>query len=137
MTVDSTATLIQDLRDHRLLDPAQLDECQRTLMSQDVDVPTLAQCFVELRWLTKYQMDQVLQGAAPLLTMGPYRLLDCLGESDLGAVFQARHLDKKRDVVLKIIRGDLLADPAVLERDRKSTRLNSSHIQKSRMPSSA
>jgi serine/threonine protein kinase len=49
--------------------------------------------------------------------MGPYRLLECLGESELGAVFQARHLDKKRTVVLKIIRGDLLADPAVLERN--------------------
>ena len=28
-------------------------------------------------------------------------------------------------------------DPAEFEEDRKSTRLNSSHIQKSRMPSSA
>ena len=33
---------------------------------------------------------------------------------------------------------DLAADPAFLfQQDRKSTRLNSSHIQKSRMPSSA
>ena len=33
--------------------------------------------------------------------------------------------------------GDLIGKPACVFSDRKSTRLNSSHIQKSRMPSSA
>ena len=33
--------------------------------------------------------------------------------------------------------GNAMTDPALQQEDRKSTRLNSSHIQKSRMPSSA
>ena len=41
--------------------------------------------------------------------------------------------------VLEYLLGSYCAsnDEAVIEEDRKSTRLNSSHIQKSRMPSSA
>ena len=36
-----------------------------------------------------------------------------------------------------VVNGDSVADPAGAERDRKSTRLNSSHVSESRMPSSA
>ena len=41
-----------------------------------------------------------------------------------------------RDIIVQTIEG-LLKDPEVLNLDRKSTRLNSSHSQQSRMPSSA
>ena len=39
--------------------------------------------------------------------------------------------------VMAALRPDNKIDPSKLAVDRKSTRLNSSHIQKSRMPSSA
>ena len=40
------------------------------------------------------------------------------------------------DLGMKFL-GKRLAAPLIISSDRKSTRLNSSHIQKSRMPSSA
>ena len=47
-------------------------------------------------------------------------------------------LDLKRPILTQISRFDRLKDPVgVIRARRKSTRLNSSHIQKSRMPSSA
>ena len=49
--------------------------------------------------------------------LGRFELLEELGRGSFGHVFRARDTE--------------------LGRDRKSTRLNSSHIQKSRMPSSA
>ena len=41
------------------------------------------------------------------------------------------------DIVVELSGEDIDRLVAVFEKDRKSTRLNSSHIQKSRMPSSA
>ena len=42
-----------------------------------------------------------------------------------------------RDVVRKVLRGDIICRTNTRNADRKSTRLNSSHSRKSRMPSSA
>ena len=44
--------------------------------------------------------------------------------------------DMLREVRMALLEADV-ALPVVRDLDRKSTRLNSSHIQKSRMPSSA
>ena len=71
--------------------------------------------------------------------------VDAYGEVDelgawLGVVRAEQNLDSDLVELLTLIQRDLfalgarLADPTT---DRKSTRLNSSHIQKSRMPSSA
>ena len=44
-----------------------------------------------------------------------------------------------REIVIRLLGAEnwAILDELRAERDRKSTRLNSSHIQKSRMPSSA
>ena len=55
-------------------------------------------------------------------------LLETVRELDLG-VFHARHSNAGA--------GRAAYDPGMMVADRKSTRLNSSHFQVSRMPSSA
>ena len=54
-----------------------------------------------------------------------------------GEVAETLQMLKSRHVPLILGLRDVMDDPALLEPDRKSTRLNSSHSQQSRMPSSA
>ena len=55
--------------------------------------------------------------------------------ASLGSLIE-EYLKKRRNLAFVVQLVDARHDPTALE-DRKSTRLNSSHIQKSRMPSSA
>ena len=46
-------------------------------------------------------------------------------------------IQAEREVAAEIAKPEVIRRTAILDRDRKSTRLNSSHSQQSRMPSSA
>ena len=72
--------------------------------------------------------------------ISPAKLLDKYGFSAVKpAVLSACHRIEKTDLpeLSEAYRCWTEADHAFCSQDRKSTRLNSSHIQKSRMPSSA
>ena len=66
--------------------------------------------------MTPYQINQLLQGRGHELVLGPYLILERLGEGGAGQVFKARHQKMNRVVALKVIRRELLADAEVVGR---------------------
>src|SRR5271155_4291798 len=102
MATSSVADFIGLLRESRILEPGKLEEISRTPEAGDVDSRTLAECLVQLGWLTAYQVDQVLKGRGQELLVGPYRILDRLSDDGSGTAFKARHPEKHGTFALKV-----------------------------------
>ena len=67
-------------------------------------------------------------------TVHPFKLCNSIAFNRGGSVDEASDFGSGHDLM---VHGFELHIRLCADRDRKSTRLNSSHIQKSRMPSSA
>jgi serine/threonine protein kinase len=109
----SAAALLDALRQSQLLSQSQLSEFKA---GNWADAKALAGNLLKRGWLTPYQVNQLLQGRAQELLVGPYLLLERLGEGGAGQVFKARHQKMNRVVALKIIRKELLSDAEVVGR---------------------
>ncbi len=113
---NATSSLLVDvLREQQLLDDARLAEVA-VLAGKTTDHRVLAKEIVQRGWLTIFQMNQVLRNKAAELNLGPYVLLDRLGEGGMGAVFKARHRVMKRVVALKVIRQEKVANAEAVQR---------------------
>jgi len=115
MLIESSASLIETLRRLQLLEPVQLGEVAR-LAPAFPDTRALAKELLQRGWLTPYQVNQLLQGRRHDLVLGPYLLLERLGEGGAGQVFKARHMRLQRLSALKLIRKELLAEAVVVAR---------------------
>jgi serine/threonine protein kinase len=110
------ASFLDHLAASQLLQPAQLAEARRLAAQAGGDVRRLAQELLRRGWLTHYQINQVAAGRGKELTVGPYRILDRLGEGSMGQVFRAYHQAMQRTVALKLIRREWLARPNAVQR---------------------
>jgi WD40 repeat protein/serine/threonine protein kinase len=111
MSLTAAVSLLDALRAMPLLRPAQLQELERHGPAQFPDARALAQHLLARGWLTPFQINQLLLERGQELVLGPYILLERLGEGSGGQVFKARHQLMNRTVALRLIRPELLADP--------------------------
>src|SRR3954467_7182774 len=103
MPDDRQATLFARLRESDLLEPSQVEELARLPEAKDPDPKALARVLLHRRLLSKFQLHLVAQGRGKELRVGPYLILDKLGEGGMGSVFKARHTHMSRVVALKLI----------------------------------
>jgi serine/threonine protein kinase len=122
---DMALAIVSDFVDgvlqSQLLDAEQRDEVQR-LQTSVRDTRELAQELLRRNWLTAYQVNQIFQGKGRGLILGPFILLERIGEGGMGQVFKARQKMLNRNVALKVIRKECLHNPKVILRFQREIR---------------
>jgi len=112
----ATSPFLNSLRNLQLLDERQLAEFNRSPSAQAGNPRSLAKELMAKGWLTPYQVNQLSQGRGSDLAVGPYRVLDRLGEGTLSRVFKVRHQTSGRPFAIKIFPRDSVVDKASLRR---------------------
>ncbi|MCS7168173.1 MAG: serine/threonine-protein kinase [Gemmatales bacterium] len=90
------------LRRSQLLSEEQIRALENRL--RDDDPVLVAQTIVAEGLLTAFQAEQILLGRSKGFWLGPYRILDRLGQGATGTVFKAVHTGMGRIVALKVIK---------------------------------
>jgi serine/threonine-protein kinase len=108
MAIVTVSALIDVLRRLRLLTPEQLGSVHGMAQDRRTDPRLVAKTLMQRGWLTVYQVNQLLAGHGAELVLGPYHILDRLGQGGQSLVFKARHTERDWVVALKVIRHELL-----------------------------
>jgi serine/threonine-protein kinase len=122
MAARSAVSLFDRLRESGLLAPEPLAELARLPEAKDPDPRPLARVLLHKGWLTAFQVNLLARGRGAELLVGPYLLLERLGEGGMGQVYKARHQHMGRVVALKVIRPEKLRSPAAVQRFYREVR---------------
>jgi serine/threonine-protein kinase len=110
MAIDSVQTLLAHFRRVHVLAPEQVDQIERDLAHLYRDPNDLADYLVQIDWLTAYQKLTIFDGHLNDLVIGPYIVLDQLGQGGVSEVFKAWDTTRGRVVALKVLRQNLSAE---------------------------
>src|SRR5258708_117595 len=91
MRIVSSGNFVDVLRDSALLPREQLRELVHLASGRCSEARPLAKILVQRGWLTIFQINQILAGRGNELVIGPYHVLDRLGQGGLSLVYKARH----------------------------------------------
>jgi serine/threonine-protein kinase len=122
MVIKTVASLLDALRQNRLLEPVQLEETVSTLACKFAEPRALAGELVRRDWLSPYQVNQIFPGKGCDLLLGSYVLVERLGEGGMGQVFKARHWKLGHTVALKLLRKEQVSNPDMVRRFYREVR---------------
>jgi serine/threonine-protein kinase len=86
------------------------------------NLPDLTRDLLRRGWLTSYQVERLNREEFNSLVMGPYILLEELGQGGMGRVYKARHRHLERIVALKVIHSSDLNNPESVGRFRREAK---------------
>lgn len=115
-TPSTGAGILAVLRDLKLLSEHQVSELRVNTALIHGDPKTLLKHLVLQKLLTPYQANCLSTGKAQSLILGPFLLLERLGEGGMGQVFKARHQLMNRVVAVKVLRDQKTHEPDFIKR---------------------
>jgi serine/threonine-protein kinase len=119
MAISTSDSFVKALGQVPVLDSAQLEAVSQELAAKYGEPKRLAAELVKRGWLTAYQARYVLAGQPQALVLGPYLLIDRIGEGMAGKVYKARHTPRNLIVALKVLHKETLEDPELLGRFKR------------------
>jgi eukaryotic-like serine/threonine-protein kinase len=111
MAISSSGLLMDALRQHSLLSAAQLAQLPNMTKGRCANARGFCKLLLQRGWLSVYQVNQLLAGKGHELTIGPYYVVDKLGQGGLSSVFKGRHREHGNLVAIKIIKPEVFASP--------------------------
>ncbi|MBX9583102.1 MAG: serine/threonine protein kinase, partial [Gemmataceae bacterium] len=126
--IRTAASLLEALRDSGLVPADDLLSIEPDLAAAGDDPQAAMRVLVGAGRVTVHQLRKVVHGKAAELFVGPYVILDKVGEGGMGKVYKARDRGSGRVVGLKVVRPHLLANPVV--RGRFSREVQTAHALK-------
>ncbi len=130
-----TARLISTLLDASVVLPEEWDEMPvlaKATVVEETSLNNVVNKLVEHRLLSAFQAEMVRDGRTDELTVGPYRLLEPLGQGGMGIVYLAEHVHLRRRVALKMTMQLIDGHPRLIHRfyaeARAVARLNHPNI---------
>jgi serine/threonine protein kinase len=111
MLISSSGILMDTLRQHHLLTPSQLADLPQLAQGRCGAARMLAKTLIQRGWLSVYQVNQLLAGHGHELAIGPYHVLDKLGQGGLSSVYKAKHNENQSLVAIKMIKAEVFASP--------------------------
>lgn len=116
---DSTADFLRTIEETGFLATGQLNALKGWVQLERPDSQAIARELNRRGWLTGFQLKEIFRGRGKFLLVGPYRILDLVGEGGMGRVYRALHTRLGREVALKVIRREKLANPMTVRRFRQ------------------
>ena len=96
---------VWDLRRSGLIDRGQLDQIVNEFLKRNprAEAPALAEYLVAQGTLTAFQSDRILNGKTQGLVLGPYVLLDAIGQGSMGQVYRATSKNDAGQYAVKVL----------------------------------
>jgi hypothetical protein len=96
---------VWDLRRSGLIDRGQLDQIVGEFLKRNprAEAPALAEHLVQQGTLTTFQAERILNGKTQGLVLGPYVLLDAIGQGSMGQVYRATSKNDNLAYAVKVL----------------------------------